>query len=234
MTKKWIKKDKDGNNKYKRETILNYVTNRWRLNRASSVGKVAELIRDCSPKSLEEWKQYYFTNAHQQKKQGIKITETYIKNLGKIAYKDLIEIVKPEIEQISEEEFIDFVFNLVINRTYNGYITEINIIYGKLQEKINLKIERAPDHWDRGYNVDYYIKVNNKYIGLQVKPIASGKSINDYQWEEMHAVAHNRFTKKFGGEVFFIYSKGKGKKKEIYNITVIDEINKEIKRLNEK
>ena len=232
MTEIWIKEVIDGNKKYKRETILNYVINRWGLNKSSSVSKIAELIRECSPKSLEDWKKYYFSNAVQNKKKGNRITEEYIENLGKTAYKDLIEIVKPEIDKITEEEFIDYIFNLVIDRTYNGYITEINVIFNKLQENLSLKIESASDEWDRKYNVDYYIKVNDKFIGLQVKPIASGKSINDYQWERMHSDAHKKFTQEFGGKVFFIYSKEVKKKKEIFNIDVIDEIKKEIERLS--
>jgi hypothetical protein len=233
MTNDWIRDIIDGNKKYKRETILNYVVNRWGLNKSSSVSKIAELIRECSPKTIDDWRNYYFNNAKQNKKNGIKISEKYIENLGKIAYKNLNEIVKPEIEKINENEFIDYIFNLVIDRTYNGYITEINVIFSKLQEMVSQKIENAPDEWDRKYNVDYYIKINDKYIGLQVKPIASGKSINDYQWEKMHLEGHNKFTQNFGGAVFFVYSKEIKKKKEIYNIEIVDEIKKEIQRLSQ-
>jgi hypothetical protein len=28
-----------------------------------------------------------------------------------------------------------------------------------------------PDEWDRLYNVDFYIQVGGKYIGLQIRPI---------------------------------------------------------------
>jgi hypothetical protein len=232
MPSEWIREIIGNNKKYKRETILNYVVNRWALNKAHSVDKVANLIRDCAPKSLKQWKEYYFSNAKQNKKNGIKINEEYITNLGKKAYFELINSVKPEIERITEKEFVDYMHNLVIERTYNGYIDEIGVIYGKLEKILNIKIERASDEWDRKYNVDYYIKIKNKYIGLQVKPIASGKSINDYQWEKMHSDAHSKFTQTFGGKVFFIYSKGKKDDKEIANSEIIEEIKKEIKLLS--
>ena len=98
---------------------------------------------------------------------------------------------------------------------------------------MNRKIEPAPDEWDRTYGVDFYIKVNDKNIGIQIKPITSGQSINQYQWVEMHRKNHEKFKKDFGGNVFFVYSvKGSGKKKKIFNTQVIDQIVNEIDRLS--
>ena len=59
---------------------------------------------------------------------------------------------------------------MVINRTFDGYQSEIQTIYGQLEKILGIKIEPAPDEWDRGYNVDYFIKIRKKYIGLQIKP----------------------------------------------------------------
>jgi hypothetical protein len=42
---------------------------------------------------------------------------------------------------------------------------------------------------------------------------------------------HKKFQEKYGGRVFTIFSIKNGKKKEIYNKDIIDEINKEINRL---
>ncbi|MBC8199953.1 MAG: MjaI family restriction endonuclease [Desulfobacterales bacterium] len=108
------------------------------------------------------------------------------------------------------------------------------LIYSQFREEIlGCKIEAAPDEWDRTYGVDFYIKVNNNYIGIQIKPISSGQSINQYQWEEMHRKNHERFKNDFRGNVFFVYSvKGSGKKKKIYNTEVIDQIIEEIDRLS--
>jgi hypothetical protein len=79
----------------------------------------------------------------------------------------------------------------------------------------------------------FYIKANDKYVGIQIKPISSGQSINQYQWVEMHRKDHERFKNDFGGHVFFVYSvKGAGKKKKIYNTEVIDQIIEEIDRLS--
>ncbi len=233
MKKEWISGSEGHNLKFKRETLLNYGMNRWGLNKAYSVGATSELIRSCAPKKFEEWEKFYFNNACQKKKEGIRITREYLKSLGHKLYIKISEVIRSELDSISEEECIDYAYNLVLNRTYEGYRSEIDTIYGQLESIINRKIVPAPDEWDRSYGVDFYIPIKNKSIGIQIKPIKSGQSINQYQWIEMHRKNHERFKNDFGGNVFFVYSiKGPGKKKKIYNTEVIDKIIREIKRLS--
>lgn len=81
--------------------------------------------------------------------------------------------------------------------------------------------------------MDFFIKVGDKFIGIQIKPIASGQALNQYQWIEMHKVNHERFENDFGGKVFFVYStKSPTGKKKIYNTEVIEQIKNEITRLS--
>ncbi|MFW5628712.1 MAG: MjaI family restriction endonuclease [Candidatus Cloacimonadaceae bacterium] len=229
--KKWHK-DKIGHAyRYKREALLNYALNRWNLNYASSIGKTSELIRKCAPKQLEEWQEYYFENAVQAKKNGIRITEDYVKELGDKLFYKLTEVVSNELEAITIEECRDYVYNLIINRTFEGYQTEIKTIYGFLNNELGVEIISAPDEWDRTYNVDFFIKISkNKHIGIQIKPV-SGKALDHYQWEEMHRVNHAKFSKIYQGKVFFIYSHTVGRSKTILNTEVIEEIRAEISRL---
>ncbi|HCY77469.1 MAG TPA: MjaI family restriction endonuclease [Ignavibacteriales bacterium] len=234
MAKEYISGSDGHNLKFKRETLLNYGMNRWGLNKAHSVGSTSELIRTCAPTKYEEWEQFYFTKAKQKKKDGLQITREFITGLGQTLYIKLSEVVQNELEQISEEECIDYAYNLVLNRTYEGYKTEIETIYGQLEGAIGQKIEAAPDNWDRTYGVDFFVKINQKYIGIQIKPIASGQSLNQYQWIEMHKKNHERFEKEFGGKVFFVFStKSSSGTKKIYNTEIIEQIIKEIKRLND-
>lgn len=51
--KPWIAGIDGKNIKFKHETLLNYAMNRWALNKAHSVGKTSELIRNCAPKFLK-------------------------------------------------------------------------------------------------------------------------------------------------------------------------------------
>ena len=122
---------------------------------------------------------------------------------------------------------------LVIDRTYYCYTTEIRTIYGQLQELLKVKIEPAPDEWDRLYNVDFFIKFNKTYIGLQIKPASEVAHIPEiFKERTLQAATHKKFTEKYGGKVFYIISIKEGKNKVISNKDVIEEIRNEIKRLS--
>ncbi len=230
MQKEWIKGREGRNLKFYQETLLNYGMNRWGLNKAHSVGPTSELIRTCAPKTFKEWEEYYFVNAVQKKRNGVKVTREYITELGWKLYIKLSEVVQSELESIQEEECIDYAYNLVLNRTYEGYHREINTVYGQLESILDVKIQPAPDEWDRTFNVDFFIQVNDKCIGIQIKSV-SGLALDNYQWEKMHEQNHAKFEKKYGGHVFFIYSRKSGKKSKIDNPGVIEDIRKEIERL---
>ena len=118
---------------------------------------------------------------------------------------------------------------LVIDRTFDGYMTEISTVYGQLEKILNVKIEPAPDEWDRLFNVDFYIQIEDKYIGLQIKPVSSGIQLPEiFKEKDIQAKTHKKFTEKYGGKVFYVFSAKRGDKKEIVNIEVIEEIKQEI------
>lgn len=203
-----------------KEWILNSATNRFQLNFKRKVGATSEAIRKCEPKSLQEWQNYYFSNIRSQEQ---------IIELGKKLYVKITEVLVAEIDEITEEDCINYIQELVINRTYDGYIREIKTIYEQLQIELDTKIYPAPDEWDRLFNVDFYIKINEKYIGLQIKPVSQAYSIPEiYKEKEIQRVTHEEFTNKYGGKVFYLYSCKYGDKKIIVNTEVIDEIKQEI------
>jgi len=143
-------------------------------------------------------------------------------------------VVQNEIESITEQECIDYAYNLVINRTYVGYQGEISTVYGQLQGNLGYKIEPAPDEWDRFYNVDFFIKINSSYIGLQIKPAGSTSHIPQiFKERSLQEVTHKKFQQKYGGQVFYVISIKSGNRKVIHNTDVIDSIKKEIKRLKQ-
>ncbi len=233
MAKDWIIETDGEGLKFKHETLLNYGLNRWGLNKAYSVGALSELIRTCAPDEYKDWEEFYFTKGTQKKKNGINISKEYITGLGQTLYIKLSEVVQSELASITEEECIEYAYNLVLRRTYDGYRTEIETIYGQLESAVGRKIEPAPDNWDRTYNVDFFVKVKDKFIGIQIKPIASGQALNQYQWIEMHMVNHQKFESEFGEKVFFVYStKSTAGKRKIHNTEVIDQIRAEIERLS--
>jgi hypothetical protein len=205
-----------------KEWILNQANMRWQLTRPKNVGRVAELIRKRAPKSLEEWENYYYQNAYPKE---------HLHQLGRRLYIKVSEVCQAEIESITEQDCMDFITNLVINRTYDGYQSEKQTIYGQLQQALGVNIEPAPDEWDRLYNVDFFIEVKGKYIGLQIKPAGYAyitQIINELKFQKK---THEKFTEKYGGKVFYIISVTKEGKKVIYNPEVIEEIREEIGRL---
>jgi hypothetical protein len=209
-----------------KEWILNSVMNRFQLNFKRNVGPTSESIRNCAPKTIEEWREYYFSKVK---------SKEHIEELGKKLFTKITEVIQSEVQEVTEQDCIDYMMQLVIDRTFDGYQTEITTVYGILQKELDVKIEPAPDEWDRLFNVDFFIKIKEKYIGLQIKPVTStGGTIQlpeIFKEKMIHEETHKKFTEVFAGKVFYIYSVKVGDKKEIYNKEIIEEIKEEIKRL---
>ena len=218
-----------------KEWILNMATNRWGLNKKNNVGPVAQWIRECSPKTIRDWEQFYFKKlVNFLNNKGVSLSPNkYIEDLGRKLYVKVTEVIQAELEEVTEEDCIQYIYNLVIKRTYNGYKTEIKTIYGKLKQDLGIEIKPAPDEWDRLYNVDFYIQIGEKYIGLQIKPITYEQTPEIYKWKKWLGGTHKKFERNIGGKVFLIYTIKKDNKKEIYNSEVVEDIKKEIERLKE-
>ena len=108
-----------------KEWILNSAMNRFQLNFKRNVGPVSEEIRKCAPKTIEEWRKYYFKNVR---------SKEHIEELGRKLYIKISEVISAEIEEITEEDCIEYMVKMVIDRTFDGYMTEIKTIYGQLEK----------------------------------------------------------------------------------------------------
>jgi len=207
-----------------KEWILNSATNRFQLNFKRNVGAVSEAIRMCAPKTVEEWREYYFAQVR---------SKQHIEDLGRKLYVKITEVITSEVEEVTEEDCIQYMVQLVIDRTFDGYTTEIRTVYGQLQNLLGVKIEPAPDEWDRLFNVDFFIKIKDKYIGIQIKPASGVSHIPEiFKERSQQAETHKKFTEKYGGKVFYVISIKEGTNKVIQNKEVIEEILAEIKRLS--
>jgi hypothetical protein len=210
-------------NKMAKEWLLNSAMNRFQLNFKRNVGATSEAILACAPKSLTEWREYYFAK--------IKSRE-HIEELGRKLYIKITEVIQAEVEGVTEADCVEYMLALVIDRTFDGYTTEIKTVYGQLERLLGVKIEPASDEWDRAYNVDFYIKIGEKFIGLQIKPVSQGIQLPEiFKERELQAKTHEKFSREFGGKVFYVFSKKSGDSKVIMNTDVVDEIQAEIKRL---
>ena len=207
------------------EWLLNNVANRFQLNFKKNVGPTSQSIRTCEPKNLEEWRNYYYKKVR---------SEAHIDDLGKILFDKIETVIAGELQSVTEQDCKDWMKNLVIDRVYEGYVREVQVIKDVLQEKLTgVQIKPAPDEWDRRYNVDYFIEVNGRIIGIQIKPLDIGFTQQVFaRYIEMQKESHEEFASKYGGRVFYVFSAGEKDSKEIQNPEVIEDIRKEIGRLS--
>lgn len=105
-----------------KEFILNYATNRWGLNKKTSVGATSDSIRECAPNSIQEWSEYYYSNIR---------TYEHINNVGRKLYDKIHNVLPTEkrfhpslLDSITEEDCIYYIHHLVIERQYEGYLKE--------------------------------------------------------------------------------------------------------------
>jgi len=208
-----------------KEWILNSAMNRFQLNFKRNLGPTSESIRQCAPRTIDEWRDYYFENVRSRE---------HIEELGRKLYVKITEVIHAEVEEITEQDCIAYMVQLVIDRTFDGYMTEIKTVYGQLEKELQVKIEPAPDEWDRLFNVDFFIRVKDNYVGIQIKPVNQGIQLSQiFKEKELQLKTHEKFTKQYGGKVFYIFSSRVGERKEIRNKEVIAEIKQEIERLKE-
>lgn len=221
----------------KKEKVLNYTSNAYHLTRPPKVGAVMALIRECQPKTFKEWEQYYFEKAYTKTKVPIKVTKEILNELGERLYEKITEVVIPEwteaFTQITKQDCNDYVYEVTIPRTFDGFITEKSVINDYLAKKFpNIKFEESDSDLDHSGDVDYIGRVGNRAFGIQIKPTTASSNFGNYNLTERMQANFEAFEEKYGGKVFVVFSTKVGNKKEIQNKGVIDEIRQEIARLS--
>lgn len=193
------------------------------------------LIRDCQPSSLEQWKDWYFENAYtatKNPKKATKVTMESLVELGERLYNKIQEFVIPEWEeafrQLTLQDCIDYVYNVTINRTYDGYIREKSVVNDNLAKRFkDVIFEESDPELDHAGDIDYVANVGKYQFGIQIKPVTASANFGGYSLSERMKASFEDFTEKYGGKVFIVYSQ----KEVIANKEVVDEIEKEIARL---
>lgn len=224
--------DKYSMNFGKKERVLNYACQTYQLSRPNKVGAVMALIRECQPNSFEEWEQWYFLNAHTSGKKSTKITAESLQELGERLYAKIIEFVIPEWEsafrELTEQDCIDYIYNLTINRTYDGYLREKSVINDGLAKLFpDVVFEESDPELDHAGDIDYVAKIGNASIGIQIKPITASANFGSYSLTERMRASFESFKEQYGGNVFIVFSLNG----EIANKEVVQQISDEIQRL---
>ena len=105
-----------------KEFILNYATNRWKLNQKRNVGPTSDSIRLCAPSSFEEWEDYYYENVR---------SAQHLDLLGQALFRHIKFDLPGEdrfhpnlLDSITETDCIAYIHKVVVNRTFDGYMKE--------------------------------------------------------------------------------------------------------------
>ena len=155
--------------------------------------------------------------------------------LGERLHVKIKEIVIPEwteaFNQLTLQDCVDYILNLTINRTYDGFIREKSVIEDNLAKEFpNVKFVESDPELDHAGDIDYLGWVGKKAFGIQIKPVTAKANFGNYSATERMRVSFDEFTKKFGGKVFIVFSIDD----KIRNEEVIGQIENEIKRLSKQ
>ena len=216
----------------KKEKVLNYACQTYQLSRPNKVGAVMSLIRECQPKTIDEWKKWYFGKAFTEGKTPIKITPEVLQELGERLYEKITEVVIPEwqvaFSELSLKDCKDYIYNLTIQRTYDGFIREKSVVNDGLAKHFpEVRFVESETDLDHAGDIDYLGYVGKYAFGIQIKPITAKANFGNYSASERMKANFSAFEKKYKGKVFIVFSLDG----EIGNKEVIKEIEKEIKRL---
>ena len=147
-------------------------------------------------------------------------------------YEKITEVVIPEWEaafkQLTLQDCIDYIFNLTINRTFDGFIREKSVVNDGLSKIFpDIEFEESDPELDHAGDIDYVAKVGNKTFGIQIKPVTAKANFGNYSATERMKASFAEFEEKYGGKVFVVFSFDG----EVANKDVINDIKKEIDRL---
>ncbi|MDD4516015.1 MjaI family restriction endonuclease [Massilibacteroides sp.] len=218
----------------KKEKVLNYACQTYQLSRPNKVGAVMALIRECQPQTIEEWEEWYLSNAYTAGKNAFKITKDSLQELGERLFEKITEVVIPEwqeaFSQLTKEDCINYIYNLTINRTFDGFLREKSVVNDGLAKNFpQIRFEESSAELDHAGDIDYlgYIS-ENRAFGIQIKPVTAKANFGNYSVSERMKASFDSFKEDFGGKVFIVYSLDG----EIANKEILESISNEIERLN--
>ncbi len=129
---------------------------------------------------------------------------------------------------MNEKDCYDYIYNLTINRTYDGFIREKSVVNDGLVKIFpEIRFEESPPELDHAGDIDYlgYVTENTAF-GIQIKPVTAKSNFGNYSISERMKASFDDFENDFKGKVFIVYSLDG----EIENKEVIKQIKTEIEK----
>lgn len=135
-------------------------------------------------------------------------------------------------KKITLQDCIDYIYEVTLVRTYNGFLLEKSVINDNLAKLFpDVEFEESDSDLDHSGDIDYIGKVGEHAFGIQIKPTTARSNFGNYSISDRMSANFEEFEEEYGGRVFIIFSAKVGNKKEILNKDVVEEIRKEIERL---
>lgn len=135
---------------------------------------------------------------------------------------------KDALSGITIQDCIDYIYNLTVNRTYDGFIREKSVVNDGLAKCFpEVKFIESDNDLDHAGDIDYLGIVGEKAFGIQIKPITAKANFGNYSVSERMRANFRDFEQKYHGRVFIVFSLDG----EVGNKEVIKEIDNEIERL---
>ncbi|MFH0789196.1 MAG: MjaI family restriction endonuclease [Pseudomonadota bacterium] len=167
-----------------------------------------------TPRSIGEWWKYYSKNF---------LSKEHLEELGGEFYVKIAEV-----QEFTKQDCIDYIYNLILNRTFDGFLREKSVVNDGLAKIFpNIIFEESDSELDHAGDIDYVAKVNNRAFGIQIKPVTAKANFGNYSPTERMEKSFAEFEEQYGGKVFIVYSLDG----EIGNKEVIEQIRQEIERL---
>lgn len=152
--------------------------------------------------------------------------------LGSRLHEKITLCVIPEWQEafknLTLQDCMDYIHNLTINRTFDGYIREKSVVNDGLAKLYpTVRFEESPPELDHAGDIDYLGWVGEKAFGIQIKPITAKSNFGNYSISERMKASFQDFEEEYGGKVFIVFSLDG----EIADRDILKEIDVEIEQL---
>src|SRR5690606_14379511 len=139
-------------------------------------------------------------------KTPVRVTQQTLEELGERLYEKITCVVIPEWQQAFSEltlqDCIDYIHNLTINRTYDGFIREKSVVSNGLAKAFpDIVFEESDTELDHAGDVDFIARIGDYAFGIQIKPVTSKGNFGNYSASERMKASFSDFTGKYSGNV---------------------------------
>ena len=102
---------------------------------------------------------------------------------------------------------MDYIYNLTINRTFDGFLREKSVVNDGLAKIFpDIIFEESDSELDHAGDIDYVAKVGDRAFGIQIKPVTAKANFGNYSPTERMKAGFAEFEEQYGGKVFVIFS----------------------------